>query len=447
MSLLKKCAMFTALNSFALIAAFPQTTPPPPSVSPSPAPVAADQTSPAAAPAPATPAAPAAPAAAPTWSIGPLDISGTIDGYFTYNSNHPNAPNAFNGLYNFNDKADSFDLSMAKLTFNHDPDPVGAHLDIGFGRTFHDLHFGDPADDTAEKYIEQAFVSFKPAKAKGLEADFGQFVTSAGAEVIEAKDNWNYSRSLLFTNAIPYYHFGLRTTMPLSKTFTAGFQLVNGWNNIEDNNSGKTMGFTGALVKPKYSLFGNYYTGPENASTNVGWRNLFDTTILLTPPGKLNAYINYDYGQNRNAAISGGITGGAIPGGFRPGALRFGSLSDFNPALFTLAPRFKASDVTYSATDLTRWQGIAMALHYQATGKVAFSPRGEYYTTNTGPSELSVGEITLTGEYKMVEGALFRVEYRGDFADGPVFFKGTTGFSKQQNTLTFAFIGFYGPKR
>jgi hypothetical protein len=27
--------------------------------------------------------------------------------------------------------------------------------------------------------------------------DFGKFVTSAGAEVIEAKDNWNYSRSLL----------------------------------------------------------------------------------------------------------------------------------------------------------------------------------------------------------------------------------------------------------
>jgi Putative beta-barrel porin-2, OmpL-like. bbp2 len=440
MSLLKKCAILTALNSFALMAAFPQATPPPPTVSPSPAPVAADQASPAAAP-----AAPAAPAAAATWSIGPLDIGGTIDGYFTYNSNHPDAPNAFNGLYNFNDKADSFDLSLAKLTFNHDPDPVGVHLDIGFGRTLHDLHAGDPADDTAEKYIEQAFASFKPAKAKGFEADFGQFVTSAGAEVIEAKDNWNYSRSLLFTNAIPYYHFGLRTTMPLSKTFTAGFQLVNGWNNIEDKNSGKTMGFTGALVKTKYSLFGNYYTGPENASTNVGWRNLFDTTILLTPPGKLNAYLNYDYGQNRNATISGGT----ITGGFRPGGLHLGSLSGFNPAFFS-APsvtKFKATDVTYTTTDLTRWQGIAGAVHFQATPKVAFSPRAEYYTTNTGPSELSVGEITLTGEYKMLEGALFRVEYRGDFADAPVFFKGSTGFSKQQNTLTFAVVGFFGPKR
>ena len=81
-------------------------------------------------------------------------------------------------------------------------------------------------------------MSLKPPKAKGFELDFGKFVTSAGAEVIEAKDNWNYSRSLLFVNAIPYWHFGARTSLPVSKTETIGFQLVNGWNNITKNNGG-----------------------------------------------------------------------------------------------------------------------------------------------------------------------------------------------------------------
>ena len=81
-------------------------------------------------------------------------------------------------------------------------------------------------------YIEQAFLSLKPPKAKGFELDFGKFVTSAGAEVIEAKDNWNYSRSLLFAWAIPYWHFGLRTSMPVSKIDTIGVQVVNGWNNV-----------------------------------------------------------------------------------------------------------------------------------------------------------------------------------------------------------------------
>ena len=49
--------------------------------------------------------------------------------------------------------------------------------------------------------------------------------------MIESKDNWNYSRGLLFSWAIPYYHTGLRATYAVNdKVSLAGF-LVNGWNN------------------------------------------------------------------------------------------------------------------------------------------------------------------------------------------------------------------------
>ena len=112
-------------------------------------------------------------------------------------------------------------------------------------------------------------------------------MTSAGAEVIEAKDNWNYSRSILFAWAIPYYHFGLRTVLPVGSHFTGGVQVVNGWNNVEDNNSGKTLGFVGNFTSKKVSWMNNYYTGPENTGTNKGWRNLYDTTLLLTPSGQV----------------------------------------------------------------------------------------------------------------------------------------------------------------
>jgi len=46
----------------------------------------------------------------------------------------------------------------------------------------------------------------------------------AGAEVIESNANWNYSRSLLFSWAIPYYHMGFRATETKGH-FTGGFQL------------------------------------------------------------------------------------------------------------------------------------------------------------------------------------------------------------------------------
>ena len=228
-----------------------------------------------------------------------------IDGYYSFNANRPSTPNAqLNQLYNFNDNTDQFSLSAAKLTLNHDPDPVGAHVDVIYGRTNTLINNAAPAGAPGAdqgSYIEQAFLSLKPPKAKGFELDFGKFVTSAGAEVIEAKDNWNYSRSLLFVNAIPYWHFGVRTSMPVSKTETIGFQLVSGWNDVTKTNGGVTGVFTSAYTKPKYTWDVNYIVGPENANSTYGLRNLIDTTLLLTPPGKVNAYVNFDYGSNRDA--------------------------------------------------------------------------------------------------------------------------------------------------
>ncbi len=143
-------------------------------------------------------------------------------------------------------------------------------------------------------------MSLKPVKAKGFEADLGKFVTAAGAEVIEAKDNWNYSRSLLFVNAIPYFHFGLRhLNAGFGRSIPSASRVVNGWNNVSNFNGGVTFGFTNALVKPKYTWSLDDYIGPANYNTQTGTRNLIDTTLLLTPNAKFNAYLNYDFGQIR----------------------------------------------------------------------------------------------------------------------------------------------------
>jgi hypothetical protein len=370
-----------------------------------PSPPAAQSATSAPATTPATPPAPS------VWSIGGIDFSGLVDGYYNFNANHP--PNSSNGnqLRNFDYDSNTFSLNMAKLTLSHDPDPVGFRVDLGFGKAFDTILSSEPHF----AHLEQAYVSWKPAKARGFEADFGEFVTSAGAEVIESKDNWNYSRSFLFSLAIPYYHVGLRTSMPITKSFTAGVQVVNGWNNFSDNNSGKTIGLTGVYTKPKYTLYTNYYVGPENNNTNKGYRNLFDVNLLLTPTAKLNAYINYDYGQNRNAALTNS----------------------------------EVSNSTYTTTDLSHWQGIAVALHYQATGRVAFTPRYEYYKDESAFStglKQNLNEFTLTGEYKMPEGLLARLEYRRDGSDEPYFIKGSRTV-KAQSTVEVGVVAFFGPKR
>ena len=342
-----------------------------------------------------------------------MDLSGFIDGYYSLNFNRPTdtANGQMNQLYNFNDKTDQFNLSAAKLTLNHDPDPIGAHVDFFYGRT-NTLVNGGNADQL--DYVEQAFLSLKPPKAKGFELDFGKFVTSAGAEVIEAKDNWNYSRSLLFAYAIPYFHFGARTSMPVSKAETIGVQVVNGWNDVTKSNGGATVGLTSAYTKTKYTWDLNYYGGPENANTTSGFRNLVDTTLLLTPNAKFNAYLNYDYGQNRDASASNGGDG-----------------------------------------LLNHWQGGAVAARGQVSAKSALAARYEYFKDyngfQTGVSQ-NLNEFTATYEYKWVEGLLTRIEYRGDFSNEAFFAKdgnpsGSTGAVKNQQTLTVAFIAFFGPKR
>lgn len=345
-----------------------------------------------------------------------MDISGFIDGYYSVNFNTPSSLSSVgqvNQLYNFNDKTDQFSLSAAKLTLNHDPDPVGAHIDLFYGRT-NTLVNGPTSAGNETQFIEQAYLSLKPPKAKGFELDFGKFVTSAGAEVIEAKDNWNYSRSLLFALAIPYFHFGARTSMPVSKTDTIGFQLVNGWNNVIKDKGGVTGVFTNVLTKPKYTWSLNYIVGPENSGTINGLRNLVDTTLLLTPNAKLNVYLNYDYGQNQDALVGTG--------------------------------QYATGD-----TKLNRWQGGAIAAHYQTKGKSAVAGRYEYYDDQDGfttGTMQKLQEVTGTYEYKWLEGLLTRVEYRGDWSDTPYYQKNNDDtLVKYQNTVTVAFIAFFGPKR
>ena len=357
-----------------------------------------------------------------------MDLSGYVDGYYSFNFNRPNTSmgnfDQVNQLYNFNDKTDQFELSAAKLTLNHSPDPVGAHVDFIYGRT-NDLINNAATNTTTTTfvasqlpYLEQAFLSIAPPKAKGFELDFGKWVTSAGAEVIEAKDNWNYSRSLLFVNAIPYWHFGARTSMPLSKTETVGFQLFNGWNNVSKSNGGISGAFTSALVKPKVTWDLNYLVGPENANTASGLRNLIDTTVLFTPPGKFNAYVNFDYGQNQDATYNCGEEG---PCG---------------------------------DNHLYKWYGVAGAFHEQASAKNAIAGRFEWFDDANGVQTSAVYgpantlyEGTFTYEYKWVEGALMRVEYRIDKSNLQYFDKLASQFTDQQQTITVAFIAFFGPHR
>ena len=378
-------------------AAFGQTTTPATAEGSQAVPTSAPGTATAAAatPAPATPS---------PWTRGGIDIYLLGDVYADLNFNHP--ASGYNQLYNFNDKANSAHLSFTKVSFEKASGILGFRVDAGTGRTVDIVGGGDDAP-RGFRYLEQMYVEFRPPKAHGIQIDFGKFVTSAGAEVIESNSNWNYSRALLFAFAIPYYHFGVRSTIPVTKTFTTGVQVVNGWNSLGVNNGMKTVGLVGNFTFKKGTWSNVYYTGPQQEGpgiTNRAYRQLFDTNLVLNPNSKTSVYLNFDYGSDK---------------------LKF-------------APR-------------STWVGLAGAARFQLNNRFAFTPRLEVFDDRNGFSTGSVQtvkELTLTGEMKLHEGLISRLEYRRDMSDQPFYDRGTgVMVAKNQSTVTLALIAFFGPKK
>ena len=345
-----------------------------------------------------TQAAPTPPATKSPLTQWGTDFSFLLDGYVDANFNHPDS--TFNQLHNFDYRANNAHINMGKITIDHAPAPVGFHLDVGFGQSFDLIHSTDRAPE-AFKYFEQAYVSFKPKAFHGVQVDAGEFVTSAGAEVIETNANFNYTRSLLFALAIPYYHFGFRTTVPIGH-FTGGFQVVQGWNNIYDNNSGKTFGFTGAYAWKKVTWSNVYYVGPEKTGTTKGLRNLYDTTVAVNQNDNLSYYVNFDYGRDKN------IDSGAA-----------------------------------------QWTGLAGAARYGFKKKYAVAGRLEFFDDvdgfATGTSQ-TVKEFTITGEYKPASWLLTRLEFRHDWSNQP-YFQNYNNFRTYQPELLFGMVIFVAPKK
>ena len=168
-----------------------------------------------------------------------------------YNFNTPAKPCTtvggvaiFNCLRNFDVAHNSFSLNLAEIAFEKKPTADsrgGFRVDLDYGATAA-LVAGFEPGGTVSIRNPAGVRSYLAPTGTGLQLDFGKFVTPAGNEVIETKDNWNYSRGAAVRaghSVLPHGHARPRTA-PNDKVTVTGY-LVNGWNNAVDNNTGKTV--------------------------------------------------------------------------------------------------------------------------------------------------------------------------------------------------------------
>jgi hypothetical protein len=382
----------------------------------------------AAAPAPSAapvPAAAAVPAAAPAPTglaglLGPTTLSGFVDVYYGYNSNQP--ANRTTALRNFDINSSQFALNMLELVADKAPDAtasrVGYHIALGFGQAMNLVNAGEFASPNLpgtpvggppstitnfDQYLKEGYLEYLAPVGKGLQINVGKFVTPAGAEVIETKDNWNYSRGLLFSWAIPYFHFGVSGKYAFNSKFALTGYLMNGWNNSVDNNSGKTTGFTAAWTpNPKFSLIENYLVGPEQADDNSDFRHLTDTVVTYSPNAKLSLMANYDYGHDRTPLLGPGLPTSAV-----------------------------------------WWTGLAGYIKYAPNATWAIATRGEWFKDHNGFSTgtaQNVGEFTITLQRMLASKIISRLEFRRDMSDQDVFPYRTGLFKDAQNTVTLGMV-------
>lgn len=371
--------------------------------------------------------------------LHPRDIK--MGGYLdvTYQANL-NAPDTRDNVERVFDRFDDndFNVHLAKLYFDgtaQQKGEAGFRLDLAFGtdaNLFESTHnSGDSittANTTDNFSIEQAYIDYIIPIGKGLRLKAGKFVTPIGFEVIEAQDNWNATRSFNFGKAIPFTHTGVGFEYQLFDSWQLKGYVVNGWDNLQDNNSAKTGVFQSVYTPMKWitwtlsaaigneksdiHVFGSF--APDSGNADRGeedTRVLINSTLLLTPWDNWAFGLEGNYAWEDNANNNAGEN--STPG--------FGT---FDP---TRQDRLKNA----------KWFGAAGYMKYSFWKKWYVAVRGEYFNDWSGTRtvygtggafdsaarqrvELYSGTLTLN--YNVTKSFDMRVEYRYDAASRDVYY-------------------------
>ena len=332
-------------------------------------------------------------------------INANFDLYYAYNANKPadigalatntTALPGVNNKYHFYDGyARQMSLNLAELTLKHTGEEINFLLDLDFGQMA-DINAATPpnnAVDGASKNIGQAFITYAPKSAPQWSFDIGKMATHLGLEVIKAKDNWNYSRSALFSYAIPVWHTGAHANFAASSQLNIGAYIYNGWNTSYSVNSGQTFGWQFKYTPNEaLTILYNGITGPQKAANTNDKKPVHEANVTYTLNPKVAFAADVVYGMEEKAV---------------------------------------------STTVDTKWFAYSVAFKYQIDDNNYFSPRYESFKDENGSvletTDGTLQTITLTYSHKTTGGLEVRGEIRQDNSNGTVFTKDDGSKSKVQ---------------
>jgi hypothetical protein len=311
-----------------------------------------------------------------------------------------------------NRKHDHFDLDLANIRIQRSVDGgIGFVTDLNFGKTAEVVGRStrwceDPRCSESRNSFElsQFYLTYKFPVGSGLTAKAGKFGTPHGAEIIKTWDNINYniSNSVLFGYAIPFTHTGLLLNYAFTDWLSADAGFFVGWDNLYDNNDGKSF-FGGLTLAPLSTL--TFYAagtiGPEQEDRGDSTRGLFTLLTTYKPTDKWTFILDYNVANEES-----------------------------------VLPPFRPSG---RGTKNAYWDGLAGYVIYRFTDSLSGTLRAEFFNDADGIRtglKQTVWEITPTLTYQIYPGVTLRAEYRHDesskkFFEGRATATGTRLFSGQ----------------
>jgi hypothetical protein len=365
-------------------------------------------------------AKPAVPTLSQIFESSGITESGYIDAGYSVLKNGAGGPGGPAGSVNtrvFDGQQNSFALNQLGLTLAKQPkEGFGGLVNVTVGRDAQFIHsFPETtsvAPGTSMFDITQAYAQYAGGPFTVIA---GKFTTLHGTEVIASTGNTTISRSILF-GSVPFTHTGVRGTWALSDTFSLIAGLNNGWDQLTDNNKGKTveLGLTANPIKP-LNIALSAYSGKENTTPGGaalagtdGTRTSVDLVASFQITEPLSVGIEYLTLQQDNMVSGTGTIKGKYSG--------------------------FAGYVTWMITP--KFRGVVRLEAFDDKDGARFGlPVG---AGTTGAQKYKEGTLTLS--WLPADSFELRGEVRQDSADQDVFLDGTGKFSKSMSSLAFSGI-------
>ena len=155
--------------------------------------------------------------------------------------------------------------------------------------------------------VQEAYVG--RALSEKLWVDAGIFLGNIGAESWISKYNWTYTRAL-HSDYVPYYSSGIRFEYLLNSRQNLQIQILNGWQNIQENISSKTLGLQYRYeITPSLTFTYNNFLGDDIVAVKRSrFRQYHNLILKYLHSDKWHYLIAFDFGfqsQEFNSGIDG----------------------------------------------------------------------------------------------------------------------------------------------